>query len=114
MVGTACCDSQMHERPEGPGWWLFTPAIELRASILAGALLLAGFVAGRLHWPILASSLSWASLLIGMLYGGRAAWHALKERKFDIDVLMVLAAGLAAGTGHADDGALLLFLFTLS
>lgn len=56
----------------------------------------------------------WASLTIGMFHGGRAAWDAVRGGKFDIDVLMVVGAALAAGTGNPAEGALLLFLFVLS
>lgn len=58
--------------------------------------------------------LQWTALAIGLVYGGRAAWEAIRERKFDIDVLMVVAAVLAAKLGHPEDGGLLLFLFILS
>lgn len=56
----------------------------------------------------------WLSLAIGMVYGARAALESLRAWRFDIDVLMVLAAALAAGMGHPEDGALLLFLFVLA
>src|SRR5206468_5060923 len=42
------------------------------------------------------------------------AWHALRERQFDTDLLMVAAALGAAALGDFADGALLLFLFSLS
>ncbi|CAG1006341.1 H+-transporting ATPase [Phycisphaerales bacterium] len=93
---------------------LFNPMAELRAAIAAGALLLIG-VALRL-WPQIPgnSLFIWASLAIGMVYGGRPALHALRDVRFDIDVLMVVGAGLAAYIGHPEEGALLLFLFVLS
>ncbi|MGE0364663.1 MAG: heavy metal translocating P-type ATPase [Phycisphaerales bacterium] len=94
---------------------MFTPKGELRAAIAAGVLLGAGYV--LTHVGALArvgEGLYWTSLLIGMVFGGRAAWHAIRSRKVDIDVLMVVAAGLAAYIGHPEEGALLLFLFVLS
>jgi Zn2+/Cd2+-exporting ATPase len=87
---------------------------ELHASIIAGLLLVIGFAlswSGAAGW---ADPLYWTSLGLGMVYGGRAALQALAGRKFDIDVLMVIAAGLAAAVGHPEDGALLLFLFVLA
>jgi Cd2+/Zn2+-exporting ATPase len=92
---------------------------ELRASIAAGALLAAGWAlrAGAGGVGAIAGAgtvLIWASLLAGLVYGGRAALDALRARQFDIDVLMALAAVLAAAVGHPEDGALLLFLFVLS
>ena len=94
--------------------FLFTARGELAAAILAGLLLLLGSV---FHvWLKLPAtgSLIWASLAIGMIYGGRAAWAALRQRKFDIDVLMVVGAALAAYIGHPEEGALLLVLFVLA
>src|SRR5689334_17604860 len=84
----------------GAATGLFTPRIELRASILSGALLGAGFVLHVLLKQAWAEGFVWASLGIGMVYGGRAALESLRERKFDIDVLMVVGAGLAAYIHH--------------
>ncbi len=93
---------------------LFSATMQLRAAILAGALLLGAFVGSTLLDQPWGDWLAWASLAVGMLYGGKAALDALKARTFDIDVLMVVGAGLAAYIGHAEEGALLLFLFVLS
>ncbi|MBL9000799.1 MAG: cation-translocating P-type ATPase [Phycisphaerae bacterium] len=100
--------------PELSPPWLFSPRTELRAAVSAGVLL--AFGAALQTWFRLpaAAALIWTSLAIGLLYGGKAAWEALREGKFDIDVLMVIGAVLAASIGHAEEGALLLFLFVLS
>ncbi len=92
----------------------FTPKAELRAAILTGVLL--GLGAALHIWLKVAysESLIWASLAIGMLYGGRPAIEAIRALRFDIDVLMVVGAGLAAYIGHPEEGALLLFLFVLA
>ncbi len=94
--------------------WLWQPRVELWASIVAGTLL-GGAVAGE-HLGGYADAvvLAWTSLAIGMVYGVRAAIVALSDQRVDIDVLMVLGAGLAAGIGHPEEGALLLFLFVLA
>lgn len=99
---------------DDPRGWGLPP--DLPASLTAGALLVVGFVASFLPGisGLGGEVLIWLSLGIGMVYGGREALDALASRRFDIDVLMVLAAGLAAGMGHPEDGALLLFLFTLA
>lgn len=106
---------------------------ELVAAILAGVFLAVGFALVKLadgggvgsgdgaaegpgvrlpqsggEWLV------WASLAIGLVYGGRAAWEAIRDLDFNIDVLMVVGAVLAAGLGHPEEGALLLFLFVLS
>jgi Cd2+/Zn2+-exporting ATPase len=49
-----------------------------------------------------------------MVHASRAAWAALREKSFDIDVLMVVGAALAAFVGSPGEGALLLFLFVLA
>jgi Cd2+/Zn2+-exporting ATPase len=93
---------------------LFTPRVELWAAVAAGVLLGAGFILTRVWQTPVGEWLVWTSLLIGMLFGGRAAWSALAARRFDIDVLMVVGAALAAYIGHPEEGALLLFLFVLA
>ncbi|HMN40982.1 MAG TPA: cation-translocating P-type ATPase [Phycisphaerales bacterium] len=104
--------------PDQPSW-LLSARGELWSSILAGALLLAGVLA----WLALARSetglairtvCSWTSLAIGMIHASRAAWESARFLRFDIDVLMVVGAVLAAAVGHPEEGALLLFLFVLS
>lgn len=93
---------------------------QLCTAIAAGVLLLTGVVmhaaAERLGaWADPAAHvLSWVSLALGMFHGCRAAWESVRELKFDIDVLMVVGAGLAAGMGKPAEGALLLFLFVFS
>src|SRR6185295_6498321 len=78
---------------------VFSARSELAAAAIAGGLLLVGWLLQRGAgvpqgaWPI------WASLAIGMVYGGRAAVESIRELTFDIDVLMVLGAALAAYVG---------------
>lgn len=95
---------------------IFAPRRALYGALLAGALLGLGvafsYRGPAMHWPGLVCV--WISLGVGMVYGGKAAFDALANKSFDIDVLMVVAAGLAAYIRHPEEGALLLFLFTLS
>ncbi|GAA5440552.1 cation-translocating P-type ATPase [Deinococcus caeni] len=98
----------------------FKMSPELRRAVLLTALTLAGLLVGLtgqylLHLP----ALQWAGYVTAFLAGGipagRAALHSLfVERKLDVDLLMVLAALGAASIGQAADGAILLFLFSLS
>jgi Cd2+/Zn2+-exporting ATPase len=88
---------------------------ELLFSIVAGAFLLGGWIGERLlGFPALASL---AAYLAAYIVGGydvlRHALHAVRERHFDTDLLMVLAALGAAALGEFAEGALLLFLFSL-
>lgn len=100
----------------GPAWWRLatSPKGELAASLIAGALLLAGFLVGQAGHQAPAAAMYWSSLAIGLVHGVRAAWESLAERRFDIDVLMVVGAVLAAVLDAPAEGALLLFLFVLS
>jgi Cd2+/Zn2+-exporting ATPase len=87
---------------------------ELMVSATAGALLLAGWLAGMHHDGRLVSvALLGASLLLGGYYAMRDAWQSIRERQLDIDVLMIVAAMGAAALGQWTEGALLLVLFSL-
>jgi Cd2+/Zn2+-exporting ATPase len=55
-----------------------------------------------------------AAFALGFYFGAAAAVESIRERKLDINLLMVVGAVLAAAVGAATEGALLLFLFTLS
>jgi len=88
---------------------------ELLFSILSGLLLLTGWLGGLFFgFP---EYVSIALYLGAYLAGGwdisRHAWHALRERHFDTDSLMIAAALGAAFLGEFAEGALLLFLFSL-
>ncbi|HEY5753602.1 MAG TPA: heavy metal translocating P-type ATPase [Chthoniobacterales bacterium] len=50
----------------------------------------------------------------GGFYGVQAGFRSLRERTIDVDLLMVLAALGAAVVDHPFEGAMLLFLFSLS
>ncbi len=94
------------------GW--FRSHRELIFSGVAGLLLLSGWLAGLAGAP--------RSLALGLLLGAyaaggfttlRDAWQSLRSRRFDIDTLMIVAAAGAAVLGAWEEGALLLFLFSL-
>lgn len=93
------------------GWHL---AADLRLSLYAGAALITGFAlqtAGTARWAWLG-----AYLLAYAAGGWHATNHAVRAAarwRFDIDLLMVVAALGAASLGSWAEGALLLFLFSL-
>ena len=60
---------------------LFSPRVELRAAIAAGALLGLGYIAHTWLQLPYSEGLIWASLAIGMVYGGRAALEALHAQE---------------------------------
>ena len=99
--------------PQVQTFSLFAPRTQLVVSLVAGALLVIGFV-GHLLDAIWSPWLYWLSLGLGLIYGLEAAWASLRRLVFDIDVLMAVGAVLAAYVGHPEEGALLLFLFVFA
>lgn len=88
---------------------------ELIFSLSAGLLLLLGWIGGRfLGLPEQASLVLYiGAYILGGWDISRHAFHAVRERHFDTDLLMVVAALGAAALGEFAEGALLLFLFSL-
>lgn len=83
------------------------------------ALTLLGLLGGIVASANGATTVMWACYGLAFLAGGipaaREAIHTLfHERKLDVDLLMVVAALGAASVNRAEDGAILLFLFSLS
>ncbi len=88
---------------------------ELIFSLLSGLSLLIGWLGETFFgFP---SFLSIGFYIAAYVLGGwdisRHAWHALREKHFDTDGLMIVAAIGAAFLGEFAEGALLLFLFSL-
>ena len=107
-------ETHQHDTPGGakPGW--LAEHRELLLSGIAGLLLLAGWLAGRADAPrALWLGLLLASYAAGGFYTVQEAWEGIRKRRFDIDSLMIVAAGGAAILGAWEEGALLLFLFSL-
>ena len=82
-------------------------------------LTLIGLIAGLIGRATQQPWLEWSGWGLNFLAGGiPAAREAIRtlihERKLDVDLLMVVAALGALSVGAAEDGAILLFLFTLS
>jgi len=83
------------------------------------ALTLAGIAAGLMLGAVGAPAgvilaVNVATYFFGGLYAVRAIIEALRERTIEVDLLMVLAALGAAYVGAWTEGAILLFLFSLS
>ncbi len=102
--------------PQHP-WLLFWQS-EVRRGFLLSALTLLGVAGGsvaggyQLIW--LQDSLWVLAYLAGGVPAALKALRSLSRRKLDVDLLMVVAALGAASVGQAGDGAILLFLFSLS
>ena len=87
-------------------------------AIFVGAtfvLLVSGFLAEYFFSKSFASAALFAgAYFFGAYFGVLKSIESLKERKIDVDLLMVLAAIGAACVGAPFEGAMLLFLFSLS
>ncbi len=83
------------------------------ATLLATALgwLLEDFTAAPqgLIWALYA-----VAYVAGGFYSVQEAWETLKARQFDVNFLMIIAAVGAAAIGQPREGAVLMFLFSLS
>jgi Cd2+/Zn2+-exporting ATPase len=81
-------------------------------TLLSGALVVAGFVAGALA-PAASPWLFAAAMVAGGIYVARAAFFSLRARQVDMNVLMTLAALGAAAIGQWSEAGLVVFLFGL-
>jgi len=99
-----------------PSHWLraaLTQA-DLVLALLAGVFLLAGFLVHVLDGPQPARlALLVVSYVCGGFYPAQDSVRTLRRFRLDIDVLMFAAAFGAASLGHYEEGAMLLFLFSL-
>ncbi len=92
------------------------PNTELIFALASGTMLGIGFaieklVSGAPDW--LPTALYVAAYFFGGFFTLREAFDNLRQRKFEIDTLMLVAAAGAAALGAFAEGALLLFLFSL-
>lgn len=90
---------------------------EFVLAIITLVALLAGWIGGELTGALpgwLVAVLALTAFAAGGYSGLLGAWEQAREGKFDIDFLMLAAALGAALIGEWTEGALLLFLFTLS
>ncbi len=86
---------------------------ELVFSLICGALALGGWVAGKLGAPAIACNVAfWLAYAFGGWFTVKEAVLAIRAKKFEIDFLMLVAAGGAGALGEWFEGALLLFLFS--
>ena len=105
--------SEAQEHAHGEA--IFGANTELYFALLSGALLAIGYVLS-----IATSTPDWLvrvcyalAYVFGGFYTLREAVESLRNRKFEIDTLMLVAAAGAAVLGEWAEGALLLFLFSL-
>jgi Cd2+/Zn2+-exporting ATPase len=91
-------------------WMIRLTVICLLATAL-GWLLSSAPQAGPAWLPWILYAIAYAS---GGFYSIQDAWDTLKQRQFDVNFLMIIAAVGAALIGQPREGAILMFLFSLS
>jgi Cd2+/Zn2+-exporting ATPase len=100
------------ERPGDRPWWRHVQVAltSLCAFFLAVSMVTKIPALSAWAWP------GWAYLSVacGSYFALSAARDALRERKLDVNFLMVLAAAGAIAVDHVQDAAVLLFLFSLA
>jgi Cd2+/Zn2+-exporting ATPase len=108
-------DEQGHQDHDHSHGGVFGANSELIFSLLAGGLLLLGWLLSRsqLISETVALGFYVAAYFFGGFYTLREAFENLRARRFEIDTLMLVAAAGAAALGEWAEGALLLFLFSL-
>ncbi len=99
--------------PEQPKPWRNPKVI---TSVTSGVLLLAGFLLGFIAAPAIVPQILYiAAILIGGYYFGREAIEELIfEREIGIELLMTVAAVVAAAMGQLGEAAMLVFLYSIS
>lgn len=92
--------------------------IEGAATFITFVAMIAGWLVERTAvtdtMPLPALILYIVAYAAGGVFGVQAGWAALRELRIDVDLLMILAALGAAVVGQPFEGAMLLFLFSLS
>ncbi|MFN2221374.1 MAG: heavy metal translocating P-type ATPase [Candidatus Promineifilaceae bacterium] len=101
------------EMPQQPKPWRNPKVL---TSAAAGLLLLLGVILGLTGTPAVVSTILYsAAMIIGGYYFGREALETLIfGRQIGIELLMAIAAVTAALLGQAVEGALLVFLYSIS
>jgi len=94
--------------------WLKNQPLEAKFTLITLLMLVIGRLAEGQDRPLVEIIAYTVAYLTGGVFGVQAGWQSLRKRTIDIDLLMVLAAIGAALVGAPFEGALLLFLFSLS
>ena len=98
--------------PEQPAFWRNPKVL---TSLASGALLLAGWLLGFTNLELVPTLLFWSAIAVGGYYFGREALEELFfEREVGIELLMTIAALAAALLGQVLEGAMLVFLYSIS
>ena len=93
---------------------LLSDRLEAIATAVTFAAMIAGWLTDGLPSPVWSTLLFAVAYIAGGAFGLRAGLNSLRELRIDVDLLMILAAAGAALVGAPLEGAVLLFLFSLS
>jgi Zn2+/Cd2+-exporting ATPase len=91
--------------------WMIRLTVTCLVATIAGWALSSGRFAAPLWLPWALYALAYVA---GGFYSVQDAWQTLKQRQFDVNFLMIIAAVGAALIGEPREGAILMFLFSLS
>jgi Cd2+/Zn2+-exporting ATPase len=95
--------------------WLFSDRVEAVFVVITFLAMITGLIAENwLAMPLLATAAYVTAYLTGGIFGLKAGLESLRRLTIDVDLLMILAAVGAALVGAPFEGAMLLFLFSLS
>lgn len=94
---------------------LFKENKPMVATILSGLLILIGLLFTFANYNTIATLIYITSFIIGGFHQGREGLEdTIQNKKLNVDILMVLAALGASAIGYWMEGALLIFIFSLS
>ncbi|MEG0552544.1 MAG: heavy metal translocating P-type ATPase [Carnobacterium sp.] len=94
---------------------LFKENKPMVATIVSGLLIMVGLVLTFSNYPTIAALIYIASFITGGFYQAREGMQdTIQNKKLNVDILMVLAALGASAIGYWMEGALLIFIFSLS
>ncbi len=93
---------------------LLSERLEAIATVVTFVAMLAGRLTEGSAAPFVSTAFYVVAYLAGGAFGLRAGLASLRELRIDVDLLMILAAAGAALVGAPFEGAMLLFLFSLS
>lgn len=104
------------QSPLQQAWtWLTRQNLEAIFTAITLATMVLAWLADHYGGPLLASTILYViAYVTGGAFGLKGGIESLRQRTIDVDLLMVLAALGAAIVGSPFEGALLLFLFSLS
>ncbi len=95
--------------------WLKGDRLQILCTVATLVFMLSAWGLPRLGWSPMVGTFGYVlAYLAGGCFGVQAGWRSLRQKTVDVDLLMVLAALGAASVGAPFEGAMLLFLFSLS